>query len=327
MSTSLVELITREALALGFSGVGIAPAAPLPAHQRAFRRYLEEGRHAGMAYLAQEPERREDPGRVLPGAKSVIALTWAYYQGDHALPPDAAAGKIARYAWGPDYHAVIEPRLQRLKTFILAHRPHAAIRDAVDHAPVLERAYAREAGLGFIGKHTLLITPDHGSWVVLAELITDLDLPFDEPGIGQCGSCTRCLDACPTNALTGPFQLDAGRCIAYLTIEHKGVVADDLRPLVGDWLLGCDVCQEVCPYNQTPVEVPAWRDASGVEDGGPSHPLGPWLTLEEADTPRSHGRHRDRFLGTAMHRVTPKRLARNAAVVRANRATGDRSPV
>jgi epoxyqueuosine reductase len=327
MSISLAELIKREALAVGFAGVGIAPAAPLPEHQRAFRRSLKEGRHAGMAYLAQEPERREDPGRVLPGAKSLIALAWAYYQGDHPPPPDTPAGKIARYAWGPDYHAVIEPRLEHLKMFILAHRPHAAIRCAVDHAPVLERAYAQEAGLGFIGKHTLLIAPDHGSWVVLAELITDLDLPADTPGVGQCGSCTRCLDACPTGALTGPFQIDAGRCIAYLTIENKGAVTEDLRPLVGDWLFGCDICQEVCPYNQTPVESTAWRETSDAEDGVQGGGLGPWLTLDEADAPRSHGQYRDRFHGTAMHRVTPKRLARNAAVVRANPATDDRSLV
>jgi epoxyqueuosine reductase len=322
--TSLAELIKREALALGFAGVGIAPAAPLPEHQRAFRRYLKEGRYAGMAYLAEEPERREDPVRVLPGAKSVIALAWAYYRGDHPPPPDAPVGKIARYAWGPDYHAVIEPCLERLTAFILAQRPHAAIRCAVDHAPVLERAYAQEAGLGFIGKHTLLITPDHGSWVLLAELITDLDLPADTPGVGQCGSCTRCLDACPTNALTGPFQLDAGRCIAYLTIENKGVVAEDLRPLVGDWLFGCDICQEACPYNQAPAESTAWRETSDAEDGVQSARLGPWLPLDEADAPRSHGQHRDRFHGTAIDRVTPKRLARNAAVVRANRTTGDR---
>jgi epoxyqueuosine reductase len=325
MSTSLAESIKQEALALGFSGVGIAPAAPLAEHQRAFRRYLSEGRHAGMAYLAQEPERREDPGRVLFGAKSVIALTWAYYQGDHPPPPDAPAGKIARYAWGPDYHADIEPRLERLKTFILEQRPGAAVRCAVDHAPLLERAYAQAAGLGFIGKHTLLITPDHGSWVLLAELITDLDLPADTPGVGGCGSCTRCVDACPTNALTGPFQLDAGRCIAYLTIEHKGVVAEDLRPLVGDWLFGCDICQEACPYNQAPMDPPADRHAPRADDDVQSGGLGPWLTLDDAGAPRSHGQFRDRFQGTAIHRVNAKRLTRNATVVRENHAIGDRS--
>jgi epoxyqueuosine reductase len=325
MSTSLAESIKRAALALGFSGVGIASAAPLAEHQRAFRRYLSEGRHAGMTYLAQEPERREDPGRVLPGARSVIALASPYYRGDHPPPPDDPAGKIARYAWGPDYHAVIEPRLERLKTFILEQRPGAAVRHAVDHAPVLERAYAQAAGLGFIGKHTLLITPDHGSWVLLAELITDLDLPADEPGVGGCGSCTRCVDACPTNALTGPFQLDAGRCIAYLTIEHKGVVAEDLRPLVGDWLFGCDICQEACPYNQVSMNPPSVRHAPHADDEVRPGGLGPWLTLDDAAAPRSHGQFRDRFQGTAIHRVNAKRLTRNATVVRENHATGARS--
>jgi epoxyqueuosine reductase len=314
--TSLAELIKREARALGFAAVGIAPAEPLAEHQHAFRRYLAEGRHAGMAFLAQEPERREDPGRVLPGAKSVISLGWAYYHGDHPPPPDPPAGRIARYAWGPDYHAVIEPRLERLKAFILAHRPEAAIRCAVDHGPVLERAYAQRAGLGFIGKHTLLISPAHGSWLLLAELLTDLDLPVDDPGVGHCGSCTHCLDACPTGALTGPFQLDAGRCIAYLTIENKGEIPEALRPLVGDWLFGCDICQEVCPYN-----APRPRAAAGrpdTSDSGQPRGLGPWLAADDAEAPRSHGQFTRRFQGTAMLRSTPKRLARNAAVVRAN---------
>jgi epoxyqueuosine reductase len=321
VSTPLAELITREALALGFAAVGIAPAVPLPEHQRAFRTYLEDGRHAGMAYLAQEPERREDPARVLPGAKSVIALAWAYYAGDHPPPPGPHAGRIARYAWGPDYHDVIEPRLERLKAFILAHRPDAAIRCAVDHAPVLERAYAQHAGLGFIGKHTLLITPDHGSWILLGELITDIELPVDDPLVNQCGNCTRCLEACPTGALTGPFQLDAGRCIAYLTIENKNEIPAPLRPLVGDWIFGCDLCQEACPYNEASPESSAPPEAPGRGQAGE---LGPWLTLEDAATPRSHGQHRDRFARTALRRITSKHLARNAATVRANQLTTDR---
>ncbi|MBI3608348.1 MAG: tRNA epoxyqueuosine(34) reductase QueG [Nitrospirae bacterium] len=311
--TVLADDINRVAREFGFAHAGIASARPLPFHQRAYRRAVAEGRHGDMDYLARELDRREDPSRVLPGAKTVISLAAAYYQGDHgAPPPDAPSGKIARYAWGRDYHDLIERRLNRLKAFILEREPGAAVRSAVDHAPVLERAYAQEAGLGFIGKHTLLITPDQGSWVLLAELITDLDLACDAPAVTQCGSCTRCLDACPTNALIGPFQLDAARCIAYLTIEHKGDTPDELRPAVGEWLFGCDVCQEVCPYNEDREE----KDLlPGLESrDGP----GPWLALEDAATPRSRTAFDRRFVGTALRRAGGRGLRRNAEVVEHN---------
>ncbi len=317
-SPRLAESIKRKALALGFSAVGVAPAATLPAHQREFRRYLAEGRQAGMAYLAQEPERREDPTRLLPGGRTIISLAAAYYQGDHDTPPsEEPAGRIARYAWGRDYHKLLETRMEALKAFILEQAPGAAIRCVVDHAPILERAYAQEAGLGFIGKHTLLITPDHGSWVLLAELITDLELDVDVPGVTQCGSCTRCLDACPTGALIAPFQLDAGRCIAYLTIEHKGQIPDVLRAAVGDWLFGCDVCQEVCPYNHGTASTPAFpelRREAGV---------GPRLSLDDASTPRSHSAFGRRFAASPLQRAGRKGLRRNADAVRANQCAGE----
>jgi epoxyqueuosine reductase len=312
----LADEVKAAARALGFSHVGIAPARPLPEHQRAFQRYLTEGRHGGMAYLAREPERRADPTRLVPGAKTVIALGVPYYQGDHGSPTDGRpAGKIARYAWGLDYHALIEARLTSLTAFIQERAPGATIRCAVDHAPVLERAYAQEAGLGFIGKHTLLITPEHGSWVVLAEMITDLDLPCDEPGANACGSCTRCLEACPTGALVGPFQLDAARCVSYLTIEHKGETPDELLPGVGEWLFGCDACQDACPYNQRVTTGPL---LPGLEREAGS---GPWVPLDEASAPRSRSAFARRFAGSALPRAGVKGLRRNAAAVRQNLAT------
>ncbi|MEW6682069.1 MAG: tRNA epoxyqueuosine(34) reductase QueG [Nitrospirota bacterium] len=317
MSLPLAEAIKRQARVLGFSGVGIASAAPLPEHQRRFRRYLAEGRHGGMAYLAQEPDRRENPARLLPGAKSVISLAVPYYQGDHGAPPADPCGRVARYAWGRDYHQATESRLEALKAFILERAPGAAIRCAVDHAPILERAYAQQAGVGFIGKHTLLITPDHGSWVLLAELITDLELDPDEPGFTQCGTCTRCLDACPTGALTEPFHLDATRCIAYLTIEHKGEAPTELSREVGDWLFGCDICQEACPYNRIAALPPAFPELH--RDAG----VGPWLSLEDASRPRSHGAFDRRFAASPLHRAGRKGLRRNAHVVRNNQYTGD----
>ncbi|MEO5656649.1 MAG: tRNA epoxyqueuosine(34) reductase QueG [Nitrospiria bacterium] len=318
MNLALVDEIKRTARDLGFSAVGIAPARVLPAHQRAFRRYLAEGRHAGMTYLAREPERREDPTRLLPGAQTVIALAAPYYQGDHGAEPDEPAGRIARYAWGADYHDVIEERVERLAQFIRESAPDCRVRVAVDHAPLLERAYAQEAGLGFIGKNALLITPDHGSWVLLAELVTTLDLPVDEPGINQCGSCTRCLEACPTLALTAPFQLDAARCLAYLTIEHKGPMPEEHAAAAGDWLFGCDACQEACPYNAASPAAPY----EGLErERGP----GPWLGLADASASRSLSEFDRRFEGTALLRAGKKGLRRNADAIghRREKTSGD----
>jgi len=317
VALQFADAIKREARALGFSGVGIAPAAALPDHQRHFRRYLAEGRHAGMSYLEEEPERREDPSRLLPGAKSLISLAIPYYQGDHRAAPSDPSGRVARYAWGRDYHQPTEARLEALKGFILERAPGAAIRCAVDHAPILERAYAQQAGLGFIGKHTLLITSDHGSWVLLAELVTDLELDFDEPGFTQCGACMRCLDACPTGALTEPFHLDATRCIAYLTIEHKGDTPAELRAGIGDWLFGCDACQEACPYNRDavpPPVLPEFASSAGV---------GPWLSLDDASNIRSHGAFDLRFASSPLQRAGRKGLRRNAEVVRANQSVAE----
>jgi len=318
VSLQFAEAIKREARSLGFSGVGIASAAPLPHHRRQLRRFLAEGRHGGMTYLAQEPERREDPSRLLPGAKSVISLAVPYYQGDHGTPPADPAGRVARYAWGQDYHRPLETRLAALKEFILGHAPGAAVRCAVDHAPLLERAYAQQAGVGFIGKHTLLITPNHGSWVLLAELVTDLELEVDEPGFTQCGTCMRCLEACPTGALTGPFTLDATRCIAYLTIEDKGDTPFALRTGVGDWVFGCDVCQEVCPYNNDATPTPLFPELT--RDAGE----GPWLSLEDASQPRSLSAFDRRFAARPLQRAGRKGLRRNAQVVRANQSDRER---
>lgn len=309
MRRSLADAIKVKARELGFVGVGIASAAPLPFHQQAFRRYLTEERYGGMAYLAQEPERREDPARLLPGAKTIVSLAVPYYQGDHGEPPAQPAGRIARYAWGRDYHGAIERRLEVLKAFIVERAPDAAIRCAVDHTPFLERAYAQEAGLGFIGKHTLLITPERGSWVLLAALITDIDLDADEPMTSQCGSCTRCLDACPTGAITTAFHLDARRCLAYLTIEHKGDPPADLREATGDWLFGCDVCQEVCPYNRPVAPGPVLPELDRAAG------TGPWFPLQEAAMARSHGAFDRRFSDSPLRRAGVKGLRRNARAI------------
>lgn len=258
--------LKAEARRLGFDAVGIAPAELPAQYGRQLDQWLALGRHGEMAYMARTPERRANPRIVLPGARSVISLAMNYYPGDHGPPPDDNCGKVARYAWGRDYHPLIEQRLDALANWLRAQRPEAQIKPYVDHGPVLERAAAQEAGLGFIGKNTMLITDDFGSWVFLSELLTTLELEPDRPQTSQCGSCRLCLDACPTGAIVAPYELDATRCISYLTIELKRDLTNAERTDVGEWFFGCDVCQEVCPYNHPPTAAvePAWRGGAGA---------------------------------------------------------------
>jgi len=303
---SLAAEIRERARELGFDAVGIAPAA-LPSRYGAFLdRWLSRGRHGEMGWMARAPHRRKDPREILPGAKSVISLAMNYYPGEHG-PARAGHGKVARYAWGRDYHALIEQKLDALADWLHEREPGAGIKRYVDHGPVLERAVAQEAGVGFIGKNTMLITERFGSWVFLAELITTLELAPDRPQTSQCGSCRLCLDACPTGAIVAPYELDATRCISYLTIELKRELAESEQRMIGNWAFGCDVCQEVCPYNHPPTttEVPAFQQGAG-----------PWIDLASTAAMQSDD-EMARFAGTPLTRPGRAGLARNARVVAA----------
>ncbi len=262
--------IKHKALELGFDLCGIAPAASLP--ELAFLgEWLAAGRAGEMAYLERSAERRADVRRVLPAAASVIVTGTLYNTGvpDSTGQRDPDRALVARYALGDDYHDVIGDRLAALL---------AALREAsaepfeacayVDTGPVQERVYAQHAGLGWIGKNTCLINPELGSWLFLAEIITSLPLEVDGPSFDHCGACTLCIDACPTQAIVAPGVLDARRCISYLTIEQRGPVPDELAAAIGSHVYGCDVCQEVCPWNQAAPESadPAWQPRS-VWDG------------------------------------------------------------
>ncbi|HSG99453.1 MAG TPA: tRNA epoxyqueuosine(34) reductase QueG, partial [candidate division Zixibacteria bacterium] len=251
ISSQIVKSLARQA---GFDLCGVCPAEPLERDSRRFRRWLAEGFHGQMDYLAREPERRTDPRLLMPGAKSIIALALNYYLPNHELRP--GHGRVARYARGRDYHKVSEGKLKKLIAAICqADQNLESRRDFrayVDYGPLLERAYAERAGLGFIGRNSLLITEEFGSWVLLSEIITTLELEPDEPDQkrhGSCGSCRRCLDHCPTGAILAPGVVDARKCISYLTIEQRGEIEAELRAQVGDNLFGCDICQEVCPFN------------------------------------------------------------------------------
>ena len=255
---TLTENIKREARALGFQAIGISRVEPTPLPRLLFTRlqeWLRRGFHGTMSWMAREPNRRADPGAILAGCRSVISVGMNYYTG-HRADERPGRGRIARYAWGEDYHRVLMTRLEALEDRIRALAPAAVTRAYVDTGPIMEKAWAQQAGLGWIGKHSNLVSPQYGSWLLLGEILTTLELDQDEPGSDLCGSCMLCLAACPTGAITEPYVVDARKCISYLTIElHRpgDEIPDDLARQMGNRIFGCDDCLDVCPYNNNAV--------------------------------------------------------------------------
>lgn len=257
-STSTIK---DEALALGFDAVGVASVAPrsssdqepssrlLPHLHERLRSWLARGYHATMTWMGRDPDRRSDPRRVLDGCRSVIMVGMNYDTG-HRAEERHGMGRVARYAWGRDYHLVLGERLAALSERLNILAPGHRHRWYVDTGPVMEKAWAEQAGLGWIGKHSNLVSPQHGSWLVLGTILTTLDLDPDIPGTDLCGSCSICIKACPTGAIVEPYVVDAGRCISYLTIEHRtDDIPDTLAHRTGNHIFGCDDCLDVCPYN------------------------------------------------------------------------------
>ncbi|HEY2143889.1 MAG TPA: tRNA epoxyqueuosine(34) reductase QueG [Candidatus Udaeobacter sp.] len=251
IQTSRVELkgqLVSYVRQIGFDSCRIAPCTA-PAHATEFREWLREGEHGEMNYMKRGEEKRCDPQKVLPGARSIVVLAINYFQGEEERRSQTAAtGKIARYAWGDDYHELIEAKLEEIDQFL--RRFGGQQKCYVDTGPILERDHAAQAGIGWHGKNTMLIDEQLGTWFFLAEILTTLELPPDEPVPGRCGTCERCINACPTGAITASHRLDARRCISYLTIELKGSIPLELRPLIGDRIFGCDDCLDVCPWNR-----------------------------------------------------------------------------
>ena len=363
---TLTQDILAHAQALGFDIAGIIPFAA-PRHGAAFTDWLTAGYHGEMAYLAARAAERADPVRLAPDARSVVLVAANYSPGSPSIGSDDPAwGRVARYAWGPDYHDVIKPKLYAIDVFVRARTGRVALgKTFVDTAPVLERDFAEQAGLGFIGRNCCLITPGLGSWTFLAGLLVPEELeagswkletgnwkleaknpsenrtehpelvegcdPPPSPAILRhglpasqdarlglrigakdsrrtwqgCGRCTRCLDACPTRAFVGPHVLDARRCISYLTIELRGLIPRDLRASMGNWVFGCDVCQEICPYNRA---APASRHIPRVDSD---------LSLVELLALDNVG-FRARFRGTSVLRAKRRGLVRNACVAAGN---------
>ena len=249
-ATSRSVEIRRRGAELCFSAVGIAPLDKNP-HAAELDRWLANGHAGTMTYLHRQAEKRKDARKIMPGAKAAVVTLTNYYHGSADPGPAArGSGKVAQYAWSSDYHDVLGERLEQLAAAIRELAPGATTRCYVDAGPVPERELAQLAGLGWIGKNMMLISPEIGSFTFIGVVLTDADLDPDPPfDADRCGTCTRCLDACPTQAFVGPRDLDARACISYLTIEHRGEFTERQRAQVGDWVFGCDVCQDVCPWN------------------------------------------------------------------------------
>ncbi len=244
LKTQLVSFARQ----IGFDSCRIA-ACTAPTYATEFREWLRDGAHGEMHYMQRGEEKRCDPDRVLPGARSIIVLAMNYLQGEQAQESKAGAtGKIARYAWGDDYHEVVESKLDKIDQFLRGFGGQQKC--YVDTGPILERDHAAQAGIGWHGKNTMLIDERLGTWFFLAEILTTLELLPDQPVADRCGTCERCIKACPTGAITAPHRLDARRCISYLTIELKGSIPLELRPLIGDRIFGCDDCLDACPWNR-----------------------------------------------------------------------------
>ena len=311
--SELVTQVKNAARELGFEVAGITSVEPFDRDNTAFQEWLESDFAAGMDYMQRRPELHAHPRELVPYARSVITLAVNHYAEAPAFDHEQRYGRVARYAWGRDYHDVVKPRLQALAGKIehIAARPIHA-RCFVDAVPLLERAAAARAGIGFFGKNTNLLQPRSGSWFFLAEILLDLELPADnhQPKV-SCGSCHRCIDACPTDAFAGPYRLDSRRCISYLTIENNGAIPRELRMGLGEWLFGCDVCQDVCPFNRFASET-AWPEFH------PDAGAGPRLDLVEVLSIATDEEFRARFRGTALTRPKRRGLLRNAAVVAAN---------
>ena len=310
--TTVTERIRSLGLALGFDAVGFGPAAPGP-RDAFLHEWLERGYAGEMAWIGARATERADPRRVLAGARTAIAVALCYDPGE-AVGADA---RVARYAGGEDYHDVMADRLRAFESAIevaVGERP--GLRSYVDTGPVLERAVAARAGLGWIGKNTLLLNPTHGSYFFLGVVLTDLPLDFDEVETDHCGSCRACLDACPTQAFPEPYVLDATRCLSYTTIEHRGETPLELRAGQGDWVFGCDICQEVCPWNgrsgrPTPPDPLGLRARLAPRGEWRTATLA-WLLALDASEWREETRR------TALRRAKYAGLMRNALIAAGN---------
>jgi epoxyqueuosine reductase len=315
MAKAFTEEIKLEARRIGFDKVGVAPAGALTEEGARLGEWLARGFHGQMPYMARDPQRRADPRLLLPSAKSVVSVALNYFRPEkHSGAPEV--GKISRYAWGDDYHDVLRDKLKSLLEWIRERAPEVEGKICVDSAPMMDKAWAARAGLGWIGKHTNLITKEFGSWVFLGELLVSIELDYDsfvEPD--HCGKCRACIDACPTQAIIAPYQLDATRCISYGTIElREAELPEPIRSNLEGWVFGCDICQDVCPWSRFSKETAEERFEP--REGVVEPRLREMIEMSQED-------FSTRFRKSAVKRAKLPGLKRNALAVTRDRRGGE----
>ena len=312
---SLAERIKEKAREIGFEKAGIVPAVPLDVEKHRLDAWIEQGFHGDMAWMERDPEKRTDPQLLFPGARSVVVVALNYYT-PHIHDEHAGKGKISRYAWGDDYHDVMREKLNALLEWIKSIEPRAEGKACVDTAPMMDKAWASSAGLGWIGKHSNLITREVGSWVFIGSIILNIELDHhDEAVDDHCGTCTACIDACPTGAIVEPYVVDSRKCISYATIELRtATLPSEIVPNMQGWIYGCDICQEICPWNR--FEEPTDNERFNPRNSETSIELDQVL----AWSPETYA---ERFRRSAIKRAKLPGLKRNAAALREGRSGVD----
>lgn len=307
------DQIKAKARQLGFSLVGIAAAEPIPVESSRLQEWLARGYQATMVWMERRVERRNDPGQILPGAKSLVCLAMNYYTPfEHRS--DSEHGKVSRYAWGEDYHRLIGRKLEELCAWMSKEFAGTTATWYVDTGPILEKAWAQRAGIGWQGKHSNLISQEYGSWLFLAEVITTLALEPDPPATDHCGTCSLCIEACPTGAIVEPYVVDSRKCLSYLTIEHRTEIVGGITQQFDGWIYGCDICQDVCPWNQK-FSQPTSEQAFLPRDDRAEPQLERWSQMSREE-------FGERFRESPIKRTKWEGLMRNIGIVRDHPSRG-----
>jgi epoxyqueuosine reductase len=302
--------VKDRAREIGFTHVGIARAETLTQEGIHLDEWLHRGYHASMGWMERTSEKRKKPHSILPSARSVICCAVNYYHPSHHSE-EHGIGKISRYAWGDDYHDIVLAMLETLENSLKDKFPGTETKSSVDSGPVMDKAWAVRAGIGWLGKHTNVITRDYGSWIFIGEIITSLELQPDTPVGDFCGSCTKCIEACPTRAIVNPYVVDSSKCLSYLTIEHRGEIGSDFDGAMNGWIFGCDICQDVCPWNEK-YSLPSRVSAFGARADTVAPSLEEWskITREEFSS---------RFSHSPIRRTKHEGLIRNIGCVMRNK--------